>query len=92
MGNRKIIIDKKNKNAVELQLEFLCTIINKIKNNKSTVGFEILNEPQIFRQSEFKKVSDYHTFMVENLGKLTYKAFFFSYAVSNSLKAINFPW
>ena len=86
------IMDKENKDGWELQLEFLNTIINKLNFKKSTYGFEILNEPQVFQSSEFKKVSKYYTFIMENLGKQTDKPLFFSYVFSNSLRAINFPW
>ncbi|MGN6708292.1 MAG: cellulase family glycosylhydrolase, partial [Candidatus Nitrosocosmicus sp.] len=86
------IIDKEKKDGWESQLEFLNAVIDKVDDKKSTYGFEILNEPQVFRSSDFKKVSEYHTFIIENLGKQTDKPFFFSYVFSNSLKAINFPW
>jgi hypothetical protein len=86
------LVNNENKDGWETQLDLLRTVIIKLNNKKSTLGFEILNEPQVFRSPDFKKVSRYHNFMVENLGHHTEKPLFFSYAVSNSIKAFDFPW
>ncbi|MDP8906636.1 MAG: cellulase family glycosylhydrolase, partial [Thermoproteota archaeon] len=86
------LANSENKDGWELQQDLLQIVIDKLDNKKSTLGFEILNEPQVFRSSDFKKVSNYHNFMVENLRYHTEKPLFFSYVFSNSIKAIDFPW
>jgi hypothetical protein len=85
-------VNSENKDGWESQRDLLKIVISKLNNKKSTFGFEILNEPQVYRSSDFKKVSEYHNFMVENLEKHTEKPFFFSCAHSNSARSFGFPW
>ena len=54
--------------------------------------FEILNEPQVFRQIDFRKVGIYHDYVIKNISLITDKPLFFCYAFSAALGAINFPW
>ncbi len=89
--DRKAVDSEKN-DGWELQRELLQIVINKLNKKKSTFGFEILNEPQVYRNSDFKKVSEYHNFMVENLEKYTEKPFLFSYVYPNSIRSFGFPW
>jgi hypothetical protein len=89
--------DRKIKNSElkdgwEMQLEFLQTVIERVNHKKSTFGFEILNEPQVFRQKDFKIVGNYHYYFLKNLEVLTDKTLFFCYTSSGSSTAINFPW
>lgn len=86
------VVNSENRDGWELQRDLLQRVISKMNNKKSTLGFEILNEPQVYRNSDFTKVSWYHNFMVENLEKHTEKPFFFSYAYSNSIRSFGFPW
>lgn len=89
--NRKIV-DCENNDGWNLQKEFLKKVITKQDNRKSTLGFEILNEPQVFRISDFKRVSEYTNFIIENLGNYTEKPFLFSYVYSKTIKSLGFPW
>ncbi len=86
------IVNGENKDGWELQRDLLRAVVNKLNNKKSTLGFEILNEPQVFRRSDFKKVSEYHDFMIANLEKDTKKPFHISYVYSNSIRSIGLPW
>ena len=86
------LITAEGKDGWDAQLEYFTTVVNNLKDKKSTYGFEILNEPQVFRQKDFKKVSYYNDFFIKNIAKLTDKTLFFCYTSSGSLKAIDFPW
>jgi Cellulase (glycosyl hydrolase family 5) len=89
--DRKLETDK-GKDSWDAQLEFLEVVIKRVKDKKSTVGFEILNEPQVFRQGDFKKVGNYHDYIVKKISMITDKILFFCFTSSASLYAINFPW
>jgi hypothetical protein len=86
------LITAEGKEGWDVQLEYFTTAVNNLKDKKSTYGFEILNEPQVFRQKDFKNVSHYNDFFMKNIAKLTDKTLFFCYTSSASLKAIDFPW
>jgi hypothetical protein len=86
------MITAEGKEGWDAQLEYFTTVVNNLKDKKSTYGFEILNEPQVFRQKDFKNVSYYNDFFIKNIAKLTDKTLFFCYTSSGSLKAIDFPW
>ena len=58
------MVNSENRDGWELQRDLLQRVISKLNNKKSTLGFEILNEPQVYRNSDFTKVSWYHNFMV----------------------------
>ena len=53
-------------------------MIKRLKDKNSTLGFEILNEPQIFRQVDFKKVGNYHDYIIKNISAITDKTYFFA--------------
>ncbi len=75
----------------EAQLEYFETIVSRIQNKKSTLGFEILNEPQVFRRGDFKIVGNYHNYITKKLETITDKPFFLCFTNSASLFAINLP-
>ena len=56
-----------------------------------SLGFEILNEPQVFRQGDFKNVGNYHDYITRNLNTITDKILFICYTNSASFNAINLP-
>jgi hypothetical protein len=82
----------KGKDCWDAQLEFLEGIINRIKDKNSTLGFEILNEPMVFRQADFRKVGVYHDCFIRNISALTDKTLFFCITSSDPLSTINAPW
>jgi len=80
------------KDCWDAQLEFLEEMINRIKDKNSTLGFEILNEPMIFRQADFRKVGIYHDYFVKHISALTDKTLFFCFTSSDPLNTLNVPW
>ena len=85
------LIDDDGKEGWDVQLEYFESVIKRVKNKKSTLGFEILNEPQVFRQGDFKKVGKYHKYVIDKLETITDMPFFFCFTNSASLFAINLP-
>lgn len=86
------VVDLEDNDGWDLQKEFLKKIIIGLADRYSTVGFEILNEPQVFRGSDYKKISEYNDFMIKALDEYTQKPLFFSYAYSNNIQSIGLPW
>ena len=46
------------------QANFLKRIIQEVDKHPSTLGYEILNEPQIHKDNQWSKLGTYNTFMV----------------------------
>jgi Cellulase (glycosyl hydrolase family 5) len=83
----------RGKDGWDAQLEFLERVIKRLKDKNSTLGFEILNEPQVFRQVDFRKVGNYHDYIIKNISAITDKTLFFCFTFSSApFDAINFPW
>ena len=80
------------KDCWDAQLEFLKGIINRTKDKNSTLGFEILNEPMVFRQADFRKVGIYHDYFIKNISASTDKTLFFCFTSSDPLSTLNLPW
>jgi hypothetical protein len=74
--------------------EFLEGVIKRLKHKNSTLRFEILNEPQVFIQIKFKKVANYHDYIIKNISAITDKTLFFLLYFFFQLPfgATNFPW
>lgn len=68
-------------------LEFLKRIVNTLDNHPSTLGYEILNEPQIHEDKQWRKVGKFNTFMVEELRKITQKYIVFSQQIPGGKSA-----
>ena len=60
-----------------LQAEFLKKIVNVVDDYNSTLGYEILNEPQVYSVDQWKKIGNYNTFIADELRKLTSKVIVF---------------
>jgi hypothetical protein len=65
---------------------FLKRIIQEIDKHPSTLGYEILNEPQIHNDNQWSKVGRYNTFMVDELRKVTEKTIAYSQQIPTSLR------
>jgi hypothetical protein len=63
--------------AWDAQLVYLKDIVKVLDNGKSTFGFEILNEPEVFRASDYMKVGQYHDYVIKELRKITRKPLLF---------------
>jgi Cellulase (glycosyl hydrolase family 5) len=68
-----------------LQLGFLKKIINTVNKHNSTIGYEILNEPQIYSVDQWEKIGKYNTFIVDQLRKVTQKIILFDRQVPPDL-------
>lgn len=75
------IIDNRGLNGWALQVEFLQNIIKTVENHTSTLGYEILNEPQIHSVDQWEKIGKYNTFMANELRKMTNKTLVFDMAI-----------
>jgi hypothetical protein len=71
------------KDGWDTQFDYLEKIVKRVKDNKSTLGFEILNEPQVHRWNDFKIVGNYHKYILEKLASITDKAFFLCWTNSS---------
>ncbi len=60
-----------------LQAEFFKTIISRVDHYGSVAGYEILNEPHLFDPSQYQKLGHYHTYMANEIRKVTDKKIFF---------------
>ena len=73
------ITDQNNNNSTNkidgwsLQANFLKTIVKLLDNHNSTIGYEILNEPQIFLQDQWLKIGKYYKYMIDELRNQTNK-------------------
>lgn len=80
--NRKVI-NRDNVDGWEAQISFIKEIVAYLNNKKSTCGFEILNEPQVYHILDYNKIGHYHNFAMQELRKCTDKLLFFNAAVSH---------
>ena len=78
------IRDSDGAHAWELMSEFLKKIVKTVNNHTSTLGYEILNEPQIHNDNQWEKVGEFNTFMVKELRELTQKTIVFSQQIPGS--------
>jgi Cellulase (glycosyl hydrolase family 5) len=67
--------------------EFLTNLANAVDSHPSTLGYEILSEPQIHSDDQWEKVGKFNTFMVNELRKVTQKTIAFSQQVPASINA-----
>jgi hypothetical protein len=69
--------------------EFLTKLVNTLDSHPSTIGYEILSEPQIHSDDQWEQVGQFNTFMVNELRKVTQKTIAFSQQVPASINAPN---
>jgi hypothetical protein len=82
----RAINDTNGNDGWTLQINFLKRIIQVVDKHPSTLGYEILNEPQIHKDNEWSKVGLYNSFMVDELRKFTEKTVAYSQQIPTSLK------
>lgn len=71
-----------------LQTEFLKKIASTVDKHPSTLGYEILSEPQVHSKNQWEKIGKYNTFMTDELRKVTNKALIYSMNVPLDLKSL----
>jgi hypothetical protein len=69
-----------------LQTEFLKKIVSTVDKHPSTLGYEILSEPQVHSKDQWEKIGKFNTFMTDELRKVTSKALIYSMNVPLDLK------
>lgn len=74
------------KNGWSLYANFLKKIIKIVDDHKSTLGYEILNEPQVHISDEWQKIGKYNSFITNQLRKVTDKTIVYSMNVPISFK------
>ncbi len=70
-----------------LQLDFLKKIVGITNKHPSTLGYEILSEPQVHSEDQWVKIGKYNTFMTDELRKLTNKTIIYSMNIPIDLKS-----
>lgn len=60
-----------------LQGKFLKNIVHALDKHSSTLGYEILNEPQVYSKDQWSKIGGYNTFMTNGLRTVTQKTIVF---------------
>jgi hypothetical protein len=73
----RTINDVNGNDGWRLQAEYLKKIVDIVDNHRSTLGYEILNEPQVYSADQWKKIGNYNTFIAQELRKLTSKIIVF---------------
>jgi Cellulase (glycosyl hydrolase family 5) len=85
----RAVKDTAGNDGWSLLSEFLTTLVNTLDSHPSTVGYEILSEPQVHSDDQWEKVGQFNTFMVNELRKVTQKTIAFSQQVPASINAPN---
>jgi hypothetical protein len=71
-----------------LQAEFLRKIVETVDDHSSTLGYEILSEPQIHNKDQWAKIGKYNNFMTTELRKNTDKIIIYSINVPLDTKSL----
>jgi hypothetical protein len=79
--------DSSGNDGWSLLSKFLKNLVNTLDSHPSTIGYEILSEPQIHSDDQWEKVGQFNTFMVNELRKVTQKTIAFSQQVPASINA-----
>ncbi len=69
-----------------LLADHLKKIVRTVDNHSSTLGYEILSEPQVHSDDQWEKVGQFNTFMVNELRKVTPKTLAYSQHIPLSLQ------
>jgi hypothetical protein len=70
-----------------LQLNFLKRIVSIVDKHPSTLGYEILSEPQVHNPNQWLKIGKYNSFMTDELRRLTNKTIIYSMNIPIDLKS-----
>jgi hypothetical protein len=81
------VVDTNGTDGWTLHAEFLKKIVDTLDSHKSTLGYEILSEPQVHSVDQWEKIGKYNTFMVNELRKLTSKVLAYSMNIPVDLKS-----
>jgi hypothetical protein len=70
-----------------LMRDFLKDIVRAVDDHDSTLGYEILSEPQVHSPDQWEKIGVFNTFMVNELRQLTDKTIAYSMNIPVDLKS-----
>src|SRR4029079_9176521 len=73
----KKITDADGRDGWTLQANFLKKVVSVVDKHPSTLGYEILNEPQVYSEDQWTKVGSYNTFISTELRQSTNKTIVF---------------
>jgi hypothetical protein len=83
----RAVVDTNGTDGWSRQAEFLEKIIGTLDSHQSTLGYEILSEPQVHSADQWEKIGKYNTFMVNELRKFTNKVLAYSMNIPVDLKS-----
>ena len=81
------IKDSSGADGWTLLADFLKKIVNTVDKHPSTLGYEILSEPQVHSTDQWSKIGQFNTFMVNTLRTVTQKTIAYSMSVPVDLKS-----
>ena len=81
------IKDSSGTDGWTLLADFLKKIVNTVDKHPSTLGYEILSEPQVHSTDQWSKIGQFNTFMVSTLRSVTQKTLAYSMSVPVDLKS-----
>jgi hypothetical protein len=70
-----------------LLYDFLHKIVNTLDSHPSTLGYEILSEPQVHSSDQWEKIGVFNSLMVDELRKITDKTLVYSMNIPVDLKS-----
>jgi hypothetical protein len=84
--NRKIT-DTNGTDGWNLQAQFLKKVVSTVDSHPSTVGYEILSEPQVHSADQWEKIGKYNTLMTDEMREVTKKNIIYSMTIPVDLKS-----
>lgn len=82
-----VITDTNGTDGWNLQAQFLKKVVSTVDSHPSTVGYEILSEPQVHSADQWEKVGKYNTFMTDEMRQVTKKNLIYSMSIPVDLKS-----
>jgi Cellulase (glycosyl hydrolase family 5) len=70
-----------------LLYDYLHKVINSLDSHPSTLGYELLSEPQVHSSDQWEKIGVFNTLMVNELRKITDKTLVYSMNIPVDLKS-----
>jgi hypothetical protein len=83
----RAITDVNGTDGWMLMRDFLKDIVRAVDDHDSTLGYEILSEPQVHSPDQWEKIGVFNTFMVNELRQLTDKTIAYSMNIPVDLKS-----
>ncbi len=81
------IKDHEGNDGWQLLSDFLNLIVSVTNNHTSTLGYEILSEPQVHDKSQWAKIGVFNSFIVNKLREITNKTIAYSMNIPIDLKS-----